>query len=207
MRQMPNSTIPVAQGQEGEGAAEGSGTMPMTPKVKKGIVKDMEVAIMAELDAMDATGNLICPGCKGRAIAFRVIRSKNMVEACESCERYLCVGCLMKGLTTGQGTKSAMAKHIKTCAHIQGRGKEEWLATKQSFMRKVGETLEAGASEEDKKRRMAAFGRLDSALVLNLGQSQLNQTALRRSKRVVGGEGIKRERGWRRRIQREDGMG
>ena len=59
-----------------------------------------------------------------------------MVEPCGSCERFLCMGCLMKGLTTGHGTKSLMTKHTKTCAHIQGRGKEEWIATKQSFMRK-----------------------------------------------------------------------
>ena len=88
-----------------------------------------------------------------------------------------------------------MNTHTKTCAHIQGRGKEEWTATKQSFMRNVGESLGAEASEEDKKRRMAAFGRLDSEVILNLGQSNMHQATLRRSRRGAGGGGEKAKEG------------
>ena len=173
--------------------AEGLGTMPMTPKGKKDIAKEWEAAITAELAVLDKSGSLICPGCKGRGISFKVIRSKKTVEPCESCERFLCMGCLMKSLGSGFGTRAAMNTHTKTCAHIQGRGKEEWTATKQSFMRNVGESLGAEASEEDKKRRMAAFGRLDSEVILNLGQ--LHQATLRRSRRGAGGGGEKAKEG------------
>ena len=160
----------------------------MTPKGKKVTAKDLEAGIVAELVVLDNSGSLICPGCKSRAISFRLIRAKKTVEPCESCERYLCMGCLMKGLGSGHGTKAAMNTHTKTCVHIQGRGKDEWIATKQSFMRAVGESLGAEASEDDKKRRMAAFGRLDSEVILNLGQPNLNQSTLRRSRRGGGGE-------------------
>ena len=45
MRQLSNTSIALAQGQRGDGVGEGSGTMPMTPKGKKELAKDVEAVL------------------------------------------------------------------------------------------------------------------------------------------------------------------
>jgi hypothetical protein len=58
--------------------------------------------------------------------------------------------------------------HVKTCEHIQGRGRDEWMGTKQGYLRKVRESMEQGATDEDRKRRVAAFRMIDVNMVLKL---------------------------------------
>jgi hypothetical protein len=104
-----------------------------------------------------------------------------MVESCEACATYLCMGCLMKGVgeAASHSAKAAMKAHVKTCAHIQGRGKDEWAATKQSFARRVGETVDASATDDDKNRRIAAFRLVNAEIVLKF----VTATAARRVRR------------------------
>ena len=98
------------------------------PYVLRGGGRKEDIAVInAELDALDKVGNLRCPGCSGLAIRFRLVKSKALVEPCESCLQYLCMGCLMKGNggAASFGGENAMKNHVKTCGHIQGRGKDE----------------------------------------------------------------------------------
>ena len=84
------------------------------------------------------------------------------------------------------GSKNYMNAHVKTCEHIQGRGSAEWMATKRGYMRKVGESMEQGATDEDRKRRLAAFRLIDVDLVLKLVGDALPRRAGRRLDPATG---------------------
>ncbi len=59
--------------------------------------------------------------------------------------------------------------------------RDEWAATKQSYLRKVGESMEPGATDEDRKRWAAAFRMIDVDMVLKL----VGDIPPRRSRRVL----------------------
>jgi hypothetical protein len=167
-----SALTPMAQGlkvdDRGVGLIANVGT-PQRPRRGSGRKDDIAL-INGELDTLDKLGNLLCPGCSGLAVRFRLVKEKALVAKCESCQQHLCMGCLMKGIVgVGvYGSKNYMNAHVKTCEHIQGRGSAEWMATKRGYMRKVGESMEQGATDEDRKRRLAAFRLIDVDLVLKM---------------------------------------
>ncbi len=90
----------LAPGQGGVEDSAGLG-LPATPShvSHQSLLKESEQsALRAESEVLHKLGNLICPGCKETAITFRGIKSKTLVESCEACETFLCMGCLMKGV-------------------------------------------------------------------------------------------------------------